>query len=208
MEIPIDLYGYKLFEWMHHVSVKNEQENAEKSVLCHLCNRNVLLLESLDFSDDELSIIREQDWINSGNKEIAARANDVMRRKERDKRATSLRASDLYVQLYDETDDYHCLLRSIQVRNIKSICDAAYFDTISEHLAKLPPYWITECVKALGKSYNERLGTLGGFLEDKYKNLYATHDYRHARDIVEALLIVQTISNNEADYRRAILFGV
>lgn len=206
MQIPSDIYGYKLFDWAHHVPVENEMENAVKSVLCRLLYRNILLLAEQDFSDEEKQIIQSQGWCDSANIEIAARANDVLRKGEKDKRAISKRTSDLYLQLFDKTNDYHCLLLAIRVRNIKVICDDAFFDNVAQRLSDVPPYWLSECVKALKKSYPEQVSSLGAFLEQQYQNLYKTNDFRHVRDIVEALLVVNAITLDEADYRRAISF--
>lgn len=206
MQIPSDIYGYKLFDWAHHVPVENEMENAVKSVLCRLLYRNTLLLSEQDFSDEEKQIIQSQGWCDSANIEIAARANDVLRKGEKDKRAISKRTSDLYLQLFDKTNDYHCLLLAILVRNIKVICDDAFFDNVAQRLSDVPPYWLSECVKALKKSYPEQVSSLGAFLEQQYQNLYKTNDFRHVRDIVEALLVVNAITLDEADYRRAISF--
>ena len=101
MKIPKELYGYKLFEWAHHMPVENEMENAAKGVLCRLLYRNLLLLAERDFSDEEKKIIRNQGWCDSDNVELAARANDVLRKNEKDKRVISRRASDLYLHLFD-----------------------------------------------------------------------------------------------------------
>ena len=206
MQIPSDIYEYMLFDWAHHAPVENEMENAVKGVLCRLLYRNLLLLAELDFSDEEKQIMRDQGWCNSENIEIAARANDVLRKCEKDKRDISKRTSDLYLQLFDKTNDYYCLLRAIQVRNIKVICDDAFFDEVTQRLSVIPPYWITECVKALKKSYPEQVSSLGAFLEQQYQNLYKTNDFRHVRDTVDALLVVEAITHDEADYRRAISF--
>lgn len=206
MKIPKELYGYKLFEWAHHMPVENEMENVAKGVLCRLLYRNLLLLAEQDFSDEEKQIIREQGWCDSDNVEVAARANDVLRQHAEDKRTLSKQTSDLFLQLFDKTNDYHSLLRAIQVRNFKAVCDDAFFDEVAQRLSNIPPYWITECVKALKKSYPKQVSSLGAFLEQQYQNLYKANDFRHVRDIVESLLVVKAITLDEADYRRAISF--
>lgn len=206
MQIPSDIYEYKLFNWAHHMPVENEVENAVKGVLCRLLYRNLLLLAEQDFSNEEKQIIRKHGWCDSENIEIAARANDVMRNGEKDKRAISKRTSDLYLQLFDKTKDYHCLLLAIRVRNFKLICDDAFFDAVAKRLPETPPYWIMECVKVLKKSYPKKVSSLGDFLEERYRNLRKVADFQHVRNIVEALLLANVISHDEADYRRALSF--
>lgn len=115
MTIPNDIYNFELFRWVQWQPAETEDDAAMKRVLDRLCTR-WLNFDTMSFTDEEKQIIREQGWAESENIEIAARAQDVMRKDERDKRAMTKRASDLYMQVYDKTKESSYLLRSIQVR--------------------------------------------------------------------------------------------
>lgn len=205
MIVPKDIYNFELFRWVQWLPTTTEEDAAIKRVLDRLCTR-WLNFETKSFTDEEKQIIQEQGWAESGNIEIAARAQDVLRRDERDKRAMTRSASDLYMQVYDKTKESSYLIRSIQVRNIKVVCDEAYFEEVSTRLSQLEMSSLHMCIIALKQSYNEKLSSLQQIVANQYEALYAKQDYYALQDAIESLLLVGAITKEEADYRRALAY--
>ena len=205
MTIPKDTYDFELFRWVQWQPATTEEDAAIKRVLDKLCTR-WLNFDTMSFTDEEKQIIREQGWADSENIEIAARAQDVLRKDERDKRAMTRSASDLYLQVYGKTKDSSFLLRSIQVRNIKVVCDEAYFDEVSKRLSQLEMSSMHMCIIALKQSYNDRISSLQQIVEKQYEALYAKNDYYALQDAIDSLLLVGAITKEEADYRRALTY--
>ena len=205
MTIPNDTYNFELFSWVQWLPATTEEDAAIKRVLDRLCNR-WLTFDTMQFSDEEKLIIREQGWAESENIEIAARSQDVLRRDERDKRAMTRSTSNLYMQVYDKTKESSYLLRSIQVRDIKVICDAAYFAEVAKRLPQLDASSLHNCLIALKQSYNDRLSSVRQIVEKKYDELYAKHDYYALQNAIDSLQIIGAITKDEADYKRALTY--
>lgn len=206
MEIPVDIYDYDLFRWAVQIPTENEEEVRLKNVLGRLCHRDVQELDLMPFTNEEKTIMREQKWRESENIEIAARTMDVLRKDEDDKRDMTQRASDLYLQVYDKTKHFDYLLRSIQVRNIKKVCTAEYFDVVTKRLPQLTPQALHLCLSALQKSYKEESMQLHTMVEQRYEDLKSSKKYYEARVIVDSLQVIGALSKNEADYNRALMY--
>lgn len=206
MEIPVDIYDYDLFRWAVQIPAENEEEVRLKNVLERLCHRDVQELELMTFTGEEKTIMREQKWSESENIEIAARTMDVLRKDEDDKRDMTQRASDLYLQVYDKTKHFDYLFRSIQVRNIKKVCTADYFDAITKRLPQLSPQALHFCLSALQKSYKGESMQLHTMVEQRYEDLKSSKKYYEARVIVDSLQVIGALSKNEADYNRALMY--
>jgi len=203
--VPKDIYNFELFRWVQWQPATTEEDASIKRVLDRLCTR-WLNFDTKPFADEEKRIIREQGWTESENIEIAARAQDVLRREERDKRAMTRRASDLYMQVFDKTKDGSYLLRSIEVRDIKVICDDAYFDEVVMRLPQLDAPLLHQCLKALKQSYNAKLSSLQQIAEEQYEALYAKHDYEALQNAIDSLLLTEAVTKEEADFRRALVY--
>ena len=101
MKIPKELFSLDLLTWICRTT-EIEHNNAElRDALKHLCSPNIWAFGMQVFSDKEREIYNQLDLCNSDNIEIAARANDVLRDIDNDKRHKSQFASDLYLQVYD-----------------------------------------------------------------------------------------------------------
>lgn len=148
MTIPVGIYNFDLFRWAMQMPAVTEEEVRLKDVLGRLCHRDVQELDLMAFTGEDKELMREQGWSESENIELAARTMDVLRKDTKDKRAITKRSSDLYLQVYDITKHFDYLLRSIQVRNIKDICDLDYFEEVAKRLPQLRPHALHLCLSA------------------------------------------------------------
>lgn len=206
MKIPKELFSLDLLTWICRTT-EIEHNNAElRDALKHLCCPNIRALGMQVFSDKEREIYNQLDLCNSDNIEIAARANDVLRKIDKDKRHKSQLASDLYLQVFDMTNKDGYLIRSIEVRSIKEICDKEYFCHISERLPLLSPNAILLCLKAFHGSYKIQLQELSALLENIYNKYININSFRDARLVVDSLDYVEALNSDEANYRRALLY--
>lgn len=206
MKIPKELFSLDLLTWICRTT-EIEHNNAElRDALKHLCSPNIWAFGMQVFSDKELEIYKQQDLCNSNNIEIAARANDVLRNIDKDKRYKSQLSSDLYLKIFDVTNNDGYLLRSIEVRSIKEICDKEYFGHISERLLRLSPNAILLCLKAFHGSYKNQLGELCTLLENVYNNYINSNNFRDARLVVDSLVYIKSMNLEDANYRRALLY--
>ena len=206
MEIPADIYYYDLFRWAVQLPEVNEEEVRLKNVLGRLCHRDLQELGLMAFTNEEKAIMREQGWSGSENIELAARVMDVLRKDEDDKREMTQRASDLYLQVYDKTKHFDYLHRSIQVRNIKTVCTTDYFDEVTKRLPQLSPQALHLCLSALQKSYKAHLSKLHEIVERQYEELKNANKYYEARVIIDSLQVIGALTKEEADYNRALTY--
>lgn len=206
MEIPAEIYDYDLFRWAVQLPEENEEKVRLKNVLRRLCHRDVQGLDLMAFSDEEKTIMREHDWSESENIEIAARTMDVLRKDEDDKRNMTQRSSDLYLQVYDKTKHFDYLLRSIQVRNIKKVCTPNYFEEVSKRLPQLRPQALHLCLSALQKSYKAESVQLHKMVDQRFEELKATNNFYEARVIVDSLQVLGALTKEEVDYNRALMY--
>ena len=206
MQIPTNIYGLELLRWVFQTPELTTGDVVIREAIKHLCFPNMLVFDSQIFTEEECRIYQDLGLCNFDNIEIAARANDVLRKLKGDKRVFTQRASDLYLSLFDITHKHVYLLRSIQVRCIKEICTDEYFDLIVERLSKLTPHVIQSSLESLRKSYARKLAALKPLLDRKYDECIEQYDYRNARIIVESLSYIKAITADEANYRCALLY--
>lgn len=206
MKIPKDLCSFDLLSWVSRTTEIESNNTELRDALKHLCSPNIWYFSKQDFTNQERDIYNELDLCNSDNIEIAARANDVLRKIDKDKRHKSQLASDLYLQVFDMTNKDGYLIRSIEVRSIKEICDKEYFCHISERLPLLSPNAILLCLKAFHGSYKIQLQELSALLENIYNKYININSFRDARLVVDSLDYVEALNSDEANYRRALLY--
>lgn len=206
MKIPKDLCSFDLLSWVSRTTEIESNNTELRDALKHLCSPNIWYFSKQDFTNQERDIYNELDLCNSDNIEIAARANDVLRKIDKDKRHKSQLASDLYLQVFDMTNKDGYLIRSIEVRSIKEICDKEYFCHISERLPLLSPNAILLCLKAFHGSYKNQLQELSALLENIYNKYININSFRDARLVVDSLDYVEALNSDEANYRRALLY--
>ena len=206
MTIPADIYDFELFRWAMQIPAVTEKEERLKDVLGRLCHRDVQELDLKVFTDNEKELMRKQGWSESENVEIAARTMDVLRKDAKDKRAITKRSSDLYLRVYDITRRFDYLLRSIQVRNIKDICDSDYFEEVAKRLPQLRPHALHLCLSALQKSYKAESKLLRNMVEQRYEELKSANNFYEARMIMDSLQVIGALTKDEADYNRALMY--
>ena len=206
MTIPVGIYDFELFRLTMQMPAVTEEEVRLKDVFGKLCCRDVNELDLMAFTADEKVLMREQGWSESENIELAARTMDVFRLDAKDKREISKRASDLYLQVYDISKRFDYLLRSIQVRNIKNICDSDYFEEVAKRLPQLRPHALHLCLSALQKSYKAESKQLCNMVEQRYEELKNANNYHEALTIVDSLQVIGAVTKDEADYHRAKMY--
>jgi hypothetical protein len=77
-------------------------------------------IDNIDLTEEEYSIIIDNDWQNHLNLEIKARCCDLLKKKERDKRELTIKASNAYLEVYRLTEEMDYLERAISIRNFKN----------------------------------------------------------------------------------------
>lgn len=206
MKIPKDIFSFDLLTWVCKTTEIENNNTESRDALKHLCSPNIWDFSKQEFSVHEREIYNQLDLCNSDNIEIAARANDVLRKIDKDKRHKSQLASDLYLQVFDITNNNGYLLRSIEVRSIKEICNKEYFDSVKERVLLLSPNIILLCLKAFHGSYRNQLHEFGILLETVYDNYINTKSFRYARLMIDSLVYIKVLKSEDANYRRAILY--
>lgn len=206
MKIPKDLCSFDLLSWVSRTTEIENNNTELRDSLKHLCSPNIWNFNMQEFSEQELEIYKQLDLCHSDNIEIAARANDVLRKLDKDKRTKSQLASDLYLQVFDITNNNGYLLRSIEIRSIKEICDKEYFDSVRERMLRFSPNVILSCIKAFHGSYKKELQELSTLLEKIYDNYINTNSFRDARLVVDSLVYIKALNSEDANYRRALLY--
>lgn len=206
MQIPTNIYGLELLRWVCQTPELTNEGIAIREAIKHLCFPNLQSFGLQRFTDEECLIYKRLELSNSNNIEIAARANDILRVSLKDKREVTKLASDLYMQVFDKTNKFDYLLRSIQVRCIKDICSDEYFERAIARISQLNPHAFQLCVSSFHKSYANNLYKLKPLLNSKYANYIELYNFGDARATIDSLLFIKAISHYEADYRRAVLY--
>jgi len=136
IEIPANLHCKELLYFSNPNKTEDHNKKCIITLLQKICLSNILdsnaakNIDKLQLTEEERSIISTNNWENSLNIEVAARCNDLMRRYSIDKRNNTRKASDAYLDVYQQTKDVKYLIRSVSVRNIKPLNDKTFLDKL------------------------------------------------------------------------------
>lgn len=202
MEIPLELSGIDLRCYLYPPRFDDPIEKHAVEILHKICLVDLTdkfdryNIETTDFTQEERDVIINYKWCESANLEIKARCNDVIGRYENDKREKKIKASELYLDLYDKYLDIEFLLRSITVRSFKSIVTDDFIDQLKGIILQRydHPFWIENVVISLKKSFsNEKLKWLSDFIETKKNKSKNNNNFSEEREYVKSLLLLNAI---------------
>jgi hypothetical protein len=91
-----------------------------KICICKISNFGTQVhIEDVNFTENEYNIIISNDWQNTINVEIKARCCDILKKREKDKRAIIIKASDAYLDVFRLTEEMDYLERAASIRNLE-----------------------------------------------------------------------------------------
>lgn len=207
INIPSNIYSYDLFHWVVSYPCSDENSQVYKDLLKRLLYSDFQTWNLKDFSEEDRILIRSCGWEHCDNKEICARANEVLLAKVKDTRNLRIKISNLYLDVYEATKNWIYFYRSIIVRcTIKSVCDADYFTRVEKYLVEHNAYQVMTCLEFLVKSYGRKLPSIVSIVQSKMHYTLLEHDYREQRAWVEILKFLNEISHEQADYMLALSY--
>lgn len=215
IQIPSDKYWHNLIESL----LENPLSSENKSVLGLLLR--ILKLDVVNrydgekiyqakFSEEEIDLITESKWCESENLQLKSYCLDIISRynKGADRLECLKAASDTYFLLAEKTYDYHFLLRSITVRQAKSLYDDQFLEQVIKYIKDLlMPFWMADVAKELVKSYsNEQLKPLCDILENQITQYSLLNDYNKEQALLDALFTLKYLSKQEYFYKKSLCY--
>lgn len=167
-------------------------------------------IEDENFTEEEYNIIISNDWQNSINIEVKARCCDILKKREKDKRAIIIKASDAYLQVFRSTGDMDYLERAASIRSFKQVNNDDFLKValteISIKTLKYP-FWLSNIVKVLLKSYSvEKLSSLKVEIEKCVQEKRESKEYNKERDYIDILYLFNSVTKQEQHKLKALSF--
>ena len=215
LPIPSDKYKHDLIEWLVKISLSSGDKSAIDLLL------RILKLDVVDrhdgekiyqakFSREEIDLILGSKWCESENLQLKAYCLDIISRynKVTDRLEYLKAVSDTYFLLAEKTQDYHFLLRSITVRQAKSLYDDHFLEQVINYIKDLlMPFWMVDVAKELVKSYsNEQLKPLCDILKNQITQYSLLNDYNKERALLDALFKLNHLSKQEYFYKKSLCY--
>jgi hypothetical protein len=142
----------------------------------------------------------DNDWQDHPNLEIKARCCDLLKKKERDKRELTIKASNVYLEVYRLTEEMDYLERAISIRNFKQANSDEFLEIILIEILNKTiqyPFWLANIVKALVKSYSS---------EKCLQEAKISKTYHTEKQYIDVLFLLKSISKQESYKLKALSF--
>lgn len=182
-----------------------------KICICKICGFGTQVhIEDENFTEYEYNIIISNDWQNNINVEIKARCCDILKKREKDKRAIIAKASDAYIEVFRLTKGMDYLERAASIRSFKQVNNDDFLKIVLNEITTKTlkyPFWLSNIVKILLKSYPiEKLSSLkveiGKCVQEKKKS----KEYSKERDYIDILYLFNSITRQEQHKLKALSF--
>ena len=213
IQIPSDKFGHDLLLSLNNDVCSCEEKDLLIRILkLDVCDRwNRETIYSAKFSEKEIDIIIKQNWCESENLQVKAFCLDILSRVKRESisRLDYLKsASTAYLQLSKVTCEYWYLLRSITVRQAKSLYNDEFLNEVIEFINEcLNPYWLVHVAKALSNSYqNKQLEPLYPTINKGIMKVASVNNYDKEQALLESLHILGQLSKQEFAYKKALCY--
>jgi len=207
LNIPTDIYGRSLFNWARSLIVDDDCGIADKELLQRLLFRDFQQWDVKSWSDEDKKRIIDLQWDKSPNKEIKARALEILMVDIKDKRDIRKNISNLYLDVFDAISDFDFLLRAVQIRcAIKTICDDSFLLRIENYFPYQHIYNIQLCLEFLVKPYGKNLPIVVSLVNKMMRSAESRNEYREHRACLETLKFLSVLTNDEADYQCALSY--
>lgn len=218
--IPSDKFNTDLSFWfdMNRMRFANSgHESDEFEFLSRLSCLQVIqrnrgedfpFIEEVKLSNEEIIILKE--YLDCDNIQFQAFSYDLLRKvKGFNKLEYSIKASQLYMKLYEIGEGPWFIVRSISIRSLKVLKDHEFIKQVYERLeVKLYPGWIELICQELRKTYStEELALITYIIERKITETPKDKKHRDdERDYYNALLATGKISKEECLYLNALSY--
>lgn len=171
IELLPNKYEHNLLEafWTYKPKGKKDQELC--SLLGRICRARIVdrhncdsqheLIGTICLSEDEKQLIDEFRLLDHPNLEVKTRFLDVMMRfiKGRGRVEKMRQVSDSYLLLYKETGTVFYLIRSLELREIKTLYDDVFLKELQEIVTNplIHPGWMTQVLSKVKSKVNDGL---------------------------------------------------
>lgn len=217
IELPKDAYNKGLLHWVYSLNVNkqdiNEWELLKKVCTCYLFNGDhPFQIDKLIITDSDKFAIEEREYIHSENIEIRARFIDVAIRSglyRNQKLDLKHECSDLYLSLAEKLHEPQAFVRSILVRDVRTLWDEAFVNRVLAIVRNedYNPHWlvvISDRIKSnLGLNCSAVMELLGIY-EDRLMT-DKSNDYQWQLQYVEMQLCFCRIDKMKAHQMRGLV---
>lgn len=213
MLIPSDYFDHDLLFWVREQRSKVDNTDSLESALLMFLE----CIAKISFDDSnhihsseniwtkrltaqELCLIRTFHLCESDNLYVRAICLDLACKEDKDKREKSLKASDAYLDLFAKPNSQYpwFLIRSIEVRRIRSYYTDEYLERICGLLVHVYPVWMKRISELLFNSYTiDRLTCFISFLKDRLQHVDDEWHRDNERYVLDALYVVKSITKSE-----------
>ncbi len=215
-KIPSDIFDTDLLCFLNPNSFEDGLTIEKVKLLHKICICKIssfgtqVYIEDVNFTEDEYNIIISNDWQNSINVEVKARCCDILKKREKDKRAIIIKASDAYLEVFRLTEGMDYLERAASIRSFKQVNNDDFLkvalNEISTKTLKYP-FWLSNIVKVLLKSYSiEKLSSLKVEIEKCVQKKRESKEYSKERDYIDILYLFNSIAKQEQHKLKALSF--
>ncbi|OJV35356.1 MAG: DUF4209 domain-containing protein [Bacteroidia bacterium 43-41] len=215
MIIPEDLADNELLCYLYARTFNDSFERDTAKLLHRICYASLTDLDKpesikmINLSNEDHETILNNHWDKSANMEVKARCNDVLSRFEKDKRNSKIIASESYLVAFQKHEDIEFLIRSITIRDFKSINTDAFLEEVMSAIYESfdHPFWIQKVVKSLKRSFPvEKLKDLSDYIESEKNQSKDNNRYGEEREYLQSQRLLNTITEYEFHKEMALSF--
>lgn len=217
ISLPSEVYKNNLLHWVYSINPnacdESEWELLKKVCSCYLYNENHdFQIDRILLSDNDKLLIERNNYVYAENKEIKARFIDVAIRcglYKEIKLNLKRECSDLYLQLAAELHDCSFFVRSLLVRDVRSLWGKEFIEKVVTILLQedFYPHWLVITSDRWMKNLGLESTGIAKIL-DVYKKRAETDkqfDCHWQLQYVEFLYVFKQITRDESYKRKALV---
>ena len=218
IEIGQNKYEHDLLSLFWTYKPTGEKDQKMYALLNRVCHAWVIkrdndslyeTISGINLNDEEQNLVREYQLIDHPNLEVRTRFSDVMVRfgKGKEKLELMRKASDGYLELCKVTGTYLFFVRSIEIRQAKTLYDELFMQTLKDVVisTRIHPGWLTKALNHVKINVDEGL-------ENKYikgiLSIYASDIEKSKAPWVDSywkmMCGIGAVEESEGHYRRAL----
>ena len=218
IEIEQNKYGHNLLGLFWTYRPTGEEDQKLYALLSRVCHAWVIkrdndstheTISGINLNDEEQNLVKKYQLMDHPNLEVRTRFTDAMIRfgKGKEKLERMRKASDGYLELCKATGVIHYFLRSIEIRQVKSLYDEPFMQMLKDLLisTRIHPGWLAKTLNHI------KINVVEG-LENKYikdiLSVYAAdipkNDVLWVDSYWKMMCEIGAVEESEGHYQRAL----
>lgn len=218
IEIEQSKYKHDLLSLFWTYKPTGEEDQKVYTLLSRVCHAWVIkrdydstheTISGIILNDEEQNLVRKYQLMDHPNLEVRTRFSDVMVRfgKGKEKLELMRKASDGYLELFKATGTCPFFVRSIEIRQVKSLYDEPFMQTLKDVVisTRIHPEWLTKALDRVKINVDEGL-------ENKHikdiLSVYAADipqsDVRWVDSYWKMMCEIGVVEESEGHYQRAL----